>query len=223
MSVFLLSVVASMVGAFLYAIILSKNEEKLRLWLSKLRGGWFRKRFVWAFVGAVRGKAREADTAALNYLLLIFPLAVALLFSELASRASISVAESKAILEGVKESQSELRAKLTETTNQLAAGILPIRITEYAAIGWSYVVLIGFIPFRVFRSRFSYELDRLLDYQRAIATPDEMVELMLEEKKVTNEASLKRFAAAILKLARKYGCEDYAKSLWIWDNPAEQR
>jgi len=110
MTVFLLSVLASIVGAFPYAVIFSKNEEKFRLWLSKLRGGWLRKRFVWAFVGAVRGKARESDTAAVNYLLLIFPLMLALSVAVINSRADLSVAQAKVLLEGTKETESELRA-----------------------------------------------------------------------------------------------------------------
>jgi beta-lactamase regulating signal transducer with metallopeptidase domain len=194
MTVFLLSVVASIIGAFLYALIFSKNEEKVRLWLSKLRSGWLRKRFVWAFVGAVRGKARETDTAAVNYLLLIFPLLVGLIFGVIGSQADLSVARSKVLLEGVKESESQLRANLAKSSSRLEAMSVPNRITEYAALVWAYVMLIGIIPFRVFRSRFSYDLDRLLDYLRTIATTDEIVALMLEEKKVTNEATLKTFA-----------------------------
>jgi hypothetical protein len=110
---------------------------------------------------------------------------------------------------------------LAKTSSHLAAMILPSRIMEYTVLGWLDAMLIGLIPFRVFRSRFSYDLERLLDYLRVIATTDEIVALMLEEKKVTNEATLKAFAMSILTLARKYGCEEYAKPLWIWDQPAE--
>jgi hypothetical protein len=217
MTLFFLSVVASVMGAFLYALILSKKEEQLRHWLGNLRSGWLRRRYVRAFIGAVRGRARETETAAVNYLLLIFPLMVFLVFGELADRADMAVFRGKLSIEGVIGTEAEVRAKLEKSTHKLEAVILPTRIMQFASLAWVFVILVGFIPFRVFQSRFSYELDRLLDYLRTIASRDEIIAIMLKEQKVRDEETLKTFTASILSLAHQYGCEDYARPLWIWD------
>ena len=213
MQVFLVSIATSLIGALIYGLLISKYEERIRQWLRNMPKGWVRRRYVAAFVGAVRGKARESDTEVVNYILMVYP--VALLFLTAVLYGTLSPMNKRLrtrLATGVIEPPWELRKVVTEGDALLfQTSVLAIVL---AAVILVFLVVV--IPFRVFRSRFSYELDRMLDYLRAIAHKDELAKLMLIEQKVKDEESLKAFAGELIALSQKYGCGGYASPLWIW-------
>jgi hypothetical protein len=59
----ILGIAGSAVVAVLYGLFLGQREEKIRYYLSTQRRGWARRRYVRAFVGAVRGRAAAANTS----------------------------------------------------------------------------------------------------------------------------------------------------------------
>ena len=218
MQAFLISVTSSVFGALLYGLLVARNEAKIRRWLVGMPRGWLRRRFVRTFIGAVNGKARESDTRTLNYLFLIYPLSFAIVFSSVESlvRHGVERLKDPVKMEQKLENSAAERIKLAKEGEAME---IPLKVGSYVALAWFYVWFLIISPFRVYRSRFSYELDQLRDYCRALASPSELVELMISERKVNDELTLKDFARVIIRIAQLHNFLEYASPLWIWDEP----
>ena len=75
-STIIISVIASLIAAFIYGIFISHKEEIIRRYLKNSREGIIRQGYVNTCISAIRGDAKVGDTSILIYLFIFFLVAV---------------------------------------------------------------------------------------------------------------------------------------------------
>src|SRR5262245_13904771 len=67
------ALITGWIGSLLYGVFIAHREGRIRGYLASKTDSWRRRRFVRAFVGAIRGKSASSDTYMLAILFLALP------------------------------------------------------------------------------------------------------------------------------------------------------
>lgn len=217
MNTIIISIACSVIASVIYGFLIRKNEERIIAWISSLRHGWIRTRFILAHTGAIRGKARSSDTERINYIVLLFPIV-------LAWYSATGAIEIRQFLDRIQEPKPVVTAEAElgkEIEEHIRSGEKFITISyTFSGIcsAWYAVMVLIIIPFRALRSRISFEINRFNGYLVGLATKEEIKEIMLAEQKVVSEETLQSYYRLLIQIAKRHGVECYARPLWIWDD-----
>jgi hypothetical protein len=227
---FLISVAGSLLVALVYGLLFAQREDRVRAKLASMTRGWSRRRYVRAFVGAVRGKAATSDTQILSTLALVVLFFISVLFfaaSREIGRQMASVERGldalQAQIDGhpTKEPPPEaqlpaLRAEANSLKPLVDWTVLigkTVAIAGVAAANAGYLI---WVPFMVMRRRFAHELDRFALRIQGLASKAELAQLALAESRVTDEASLKAFVEIAGAIAARQGVPDLVTTFDLW-------
>jgi hypothetical protein len=227
----ILGIAGSAVVAILYGLILGQREEQIRHYLSTQRKGLARRRYVRAFVGAVRGRAAAANTSILTILILVIPLIVAIL----AGAAAIQMEQqSQAIdvklqrvnsgmgmAEGTnhqaeKDKLIALNKEWNEIKTQSSRLVIESRVIGGLGLLVFYIGWFLWRPFLVMRQRFAYEIERFTLRIQGLATKAELAELAVAEANVIDEKTLRHFVEITRGVASRHGIPQLVATFDLW-------
>lgn len=88
--VFLLSILASIIGTIIYVSLLSRFEGTIRAWLKSRREGSQRRKYVETFISAVKGETKIKNVLNIACLLMLYPvIIISLMYSNVTDVNSI--------------------------------------------------------------------------------------------------------------------------------------
>jgi len=231
----IISVLTSLVAAFLYGLLIANKEERIRLYLKKSAHGFFRKRYVSALVSAIKGEDKTTESSQLAFLTLL-----SLLFLAYFSHNYISTVvdmhyenykyvnekllgnypftqqtleEQKKELEQNKQALISSVEAVNETISYLEQ-ILPI--IYWAASLYYFYFFILFRPYLLMRKRFSHEFDRYCIRIQGLASKKELAELAVLESKVKDEDSLKSLIYFTVQVAKRHDVSELSDTFDLW-------
>lgn len=233
----ILGIIASVIGAAIYGVFLSKNENKIWAYLGDARAGWKRRRYVRIFIQAIRGEARSSDSRTLGYLLMVYPaffiMFGSFILGEHNSRVASLENEAKE-LQDLKEALQDLREeKIPPSTSiEEKIAIAETKVSAFLSSTKSYypaiifLVCVGYLsffwmhgirlPYVVFRSRFAHELDRFLMRIQGLASKSELAQLVKLEVKVRDEEIAICFVNMMASIARRHDVEELVDTFMLW-------
>lgn len=234
---YLIGIAGSATVAIIYGLFFSQREDKIRAFLSAKRKGWSRRRYIMAFVGAVRGEAVATDTRLLAYTWLFIVLCLATFFLAASRNIAGRIAVLDAQIEGTEsrldvrvqtkeaaEAQmGDVRAKLLAVKSDYAPIQLASLVTSVGGFVLMYAAMLFWLPFVVMRRRFAFELERFALRIQGLATKTELAELALAESEVVDEESLRAFVRIAGAIAERHGIPQLVKTFDLWELPSEAR
>jgi hypothetical protein len=228
---FLIGFAGSATVAIIYGLVIAQREEQIRRYLSSQRKGWVRKRYVRAFVGAVRGRAAVTDTSLLAFLTLLVPF----VFSMVCWMVSGNFEQRTQSIESrwrrlqtdpgitkepnVQSAQEELAALIEEWTRikaQTTLLVLVLRIVSGLSLLTFYVGWFFWHPFVVMRRRFAYEIERFTLRIQGLASSTELAELAVAESKVVDEKTLQSFVEMTRRVAIRHEIPQLVTTFDLW-------
>jgi hypothetical protein len=226
----LASFLISLAVAFIYGLFFAQREDKIRAFLSAKRKGWSRRRYVMAFVGAVRGEAVATDTRLLAYTWLFLVSCLVVFVYVMSGHLTTQMAEidmrNKVIEAGIEgrgptkesiETQVQaLRADVLAIKSKFALLIKVTHITSVVGYVLVYAAVLFWLPFVVMRKRFAFELERFALRIQGLASKTELAELALAESGVVGEEGLRAFVKKAGAIAERHGIPQLVKTFDLW-------
>jgi hypothetical protein len=216
----------SAIFGFIYLLLFAQREDKIRSYLSKKRRGLMRRRYVNAFVGAVRGKAATTDTAILAFIVLFVPLVMSVYLQRRAQELEGLISETRTKMEKfeshdqmqphVDKEVADLKDRLTEFEKGAHKLILSARVMAWALIAAFSIGLWFWLPFLVMRRGFDHELQRFTLRIQGLASKSEIAELAVAESKVKNEETLRHFFEVTRKIAERHNILELVSTFNLW-------
>jgi len=231
MATFLIGILASAIIAVIYGAVFAQREEKIRGFLSAKREGWARRRYVKAFVGAVRGHAAAADTLMIGVLVLTIPFVLAGVFwsgaGDLKSRVGILdtrlTLAAQTLHEGQTATRESLEADLRRERGNLdtlkASAdrlVLIMRAFSIVLVGECLYGLFFWLPFATMRRQFEREIDRFTLRIQGLASKGELAQLAMAESAVADEESLRSFVQIAAAIATRQGVPRLVDRFDLW-------
>jgi hypothetical protein len=224
---------------FIFRVFLEKPADATRDAYLLQRSDSRRRFFIRAFVEAVQGKGKSDDSFAIAALWRFFP--VCFIFTGLLmlngfddeqlvkNRRSI-----EAILEVIRNPASNA-ASPSLIERELEGERLLANLEQTRAMlvrNWwigAFAIVVGIacwiwlsayrLPLVETRSRIAHQLERFTLRIQALATDEELVELIRKESAVWNEQTAKEYVNAMVKIARRYDVESLVYSFMPWEPP----
>ncbi len=231
-NVFLLSILASLIGAAIYAFFLSNREDAIRSCIVRSGKGWIKRRYVRIFIHAVRGEATAADARDLTHILLIYPIMMisvgwSLYYSHQSATEDVDqiivrVENLKADEDATPDTPESIEKELHQARTQL--DFRYPQIVTFLIFGHLWFFWMVFIrqPFVVFRRRFAHELNRFLLRIQGLASKNELAELAQLEAKVQDQQSATEYVNKMASIARRYNVEHLVDTFLLWGEPAAE-
>ena len=236
---FVISLIASAVVALIYGLFFAQKEERIRAFLKQKSDGWIKRRYVKAFVGAVRGEAVAGDTYLIAYLwlLVIFVAATFASYFEaevekahVANNKNISALEKRldAIFMpqkdlSVEEEMLEIKSQIKDTKVHVADvdSSLVYLLIHYHVISMflSILLFLGILfwhPYLVMRQRFSFEMQRFTLRIQGLASKAELAELAVAESQVVDEKTLRKFVETTRAVADRHNVSELVSTFDLW-------
>jgi hypothetical protein len=234
---FLIGIAGSAIVALLYGLFFAQREDKIRAYLSAKRKGWSRRRYVMAFVGAVRGEAVATDTRLLAYTWLFTMLCLATFFivmpeitAEKLAGLDAQIEATQARLAGGVQTKEAPEAQLRVVrAKQLAVKFKFALIKQVSRFAGGFMAILlwaamlFWLPFVVMRKRFAFELERFALRIQGLATKVELAELALAESEVVGEESLRVFVRSAGAIAKRHGIPQLVKTFDLWGIQSEEQ
>jgi len=228
---FVIGMVGSLIVAVLYGFFISQREEQIRQYLSAQRKGWVRKRYVRAFVGAVRGRAAALNTSLLAILILLIPFVFYIVSwseaSQLEQRIyainnnhqkldSILGGTYKPDIESAKNDFIALAKEWKDIKIKSSRIIVALRTSGVLSLIVFYMALFFWRPFVVMRQRFAYEIDRFTLRIQGLASKAELAEIAVAEAAVVDEETLRHFVKIMHDVASRHGIPQLVTTFDLW-------
>lgn len=241
---------ASLLATIVWVLVLSRRVERLREHLRTRKEGWSRRRYVRAFVGAVRGRAVAADTYMLAVLFLALIGAFGTTSLWMAEEAKQTfrqwernfvevqelldeVRDDPKTLEDLEAEQDEilrkaekLFEKMTEESQLIEQSKGPsiwyFRIVGYGLLASSVIAFYFWLPFVVMRRAFAHELDRFALRIQGLASKAELAQIAVAESRVRDEHSLRMFVDLVKGVAERHKVPQLAETFELWDDTNDQ-
>jgi hypothetical protein len=229
----IVSVAGSAIVAAIYGIFIAQREERIRGYLAVKRRGWSRRRYVSAFVGALRGHAAAVDGAVLGLVVLMFPMLIGLYLwyeaGTIGSRFETLQTRQAASTQQLRGGQTPTRESLEEQVQQLqgkigALGrtvnwIVPLmRALSLLLLAGVYYGLLFWLPLLALRRQFECEVNRFTLRIQGLASKSELAELAMAESAVVDEESLRTFVRAAAAIAARQGVPRLVDRFDLWAN-----
>lgn len=225
----------SLLASVVFVVFLQGPAGKLRRWIASRRTGWIRRRYVAAFVGAVRGKTELLNSMILASVVVLPPLLFGLHLLSVAATTRTQIAELK-----MRVSYPALEAANTDASAAIeGAGTREALLGEVlrSEPTWSLVLLIGqavgvglvlmsaalvvaWAPFAIARQMLAFEWGRFMLRIQALATKPELAELAVAEAGVHDEASLRLLVAKVSAIAERHKIEHIVRPFELWKAPS---
>ena len=231
---FLIGLVASAIVAIVYGLVFAQREGRIRAALAAKRKGWARRRYIRAFIGAVRGKASATDTRLLAQIILYIGLSVSLLllagsevldqdfkkieaklatFEQTVDKLEGRTVNEPPISEGLRKLQSEVASHRRWHYPFVQA----VRVLGVIGIALFYAALWFWLPFVVMRRLFAFELERFTLRIQGLASKAEPADLALAESRVKDEDTLRAFIAAVRVVAERHSVPQLVETFNLWE------
>jgi hypothetical protein len=227
----ILGVAGSAVVAVLYGLFLGQREEQIRRYLSTKRKGWARRRYVRAFVGAVRGRAASTNTGLLTLLILLVLFGTSLFVWSAANKlegriqivdsnwqrvnSKLGVNEPDNRSSG-KDELATLIKEWPQTSLQTSRLIMVGRIFAGLCLMGFYIGNFFWRPFLVMRQHFAHEIERFTLRIQGLASKSELAELAIAEAKVIDEKTLRQFVEITRSVATRHGIPQLVTTFDLW-------
>jgi len=233
MGPFATSILASVLVAVVYGLLIAQKEEKIRTYLKNKSGGLFRWFYVRALIQAVRGDAGVADSRHLA-LLIVLLLAVtgSTVWLKTASleenwsdteqrlhQVTLDAAQppdSKELDRRHQQNLAELQNRSQSVQRQLPwvllnGRILSLTLFSAALLGW-----LVWIPYVLLRRRFAHEVARFSLRIQGLASQEELAKLTASELAVSDSDTLKTYVEIMKQIATRHGLPELTRTLELW-------
>lgn len=232
---FLIGLVASAIVAIVYGLVFAQREGRIRATLAAKRKGWARRRYIRAFIGALRGEASTTDTRLLAQIILYILLSFSLLILAGSEAVDIGMKKIDATLASIEQDVAKLEGRTinephptVERLRKLQSEVASLRSWGYPlvralwvlgllGIALFYAALWFWLPFVVMRRHFAFELERFTLRIQGLASKAELAELALAESLVKDEETLRAFVAAAAVVAECHSVPQLVETFNLWE------
>lgn len=239
------TVLFTILATFIYNFAVGDRDRQLRSFMRKSHSKWRNRRFVRAFVGAVRGDAATGDARSAMRTLGSLQFVLALCFvigattaqgllltgREIVDRASyeIELREPSSESEQPKSSTDSTR-DVRETINSARSILSNGQYVVFSLMGMALVlatmgayILIFVEPFTSIQRQFAFSIERFTARIQGFATPVELLDLTIAELAVRDERSLRSYLEISITIAERYALLPLANSIDLWSEETPQR
>jgi hypothetical protein len=231
----IISIVTSLIASAIYAFWLQGREPKIKHSLALATQSILRRLRLRAYLSAIKGEFEvEATTRAVAIqiqLSLALAVLLLLLFITMASTGRDMVRELDNIelrlaakgqttdqkIEPTIEETLARKARLKDglmRSNILLISLVYIGM-PVALFSYIYLTLVV-LPYVQRRRAFLVRLERLHRILPVVCGTDELVDVLLLERRTSNEASLREFANALVRIGKRHGLQEFVSDFELW-------
>lgn len=230
-----MGILGSALIAILYGFFVAQKEEQIRQRLNIRRKGWIKKRYILAFVGAVRGRAATTEIAVIGFLVLLIPLLLTGYFWTVARSIEKSASRLDKTYSGYLTSNSSNSLEKTSVHEEIKASAyewhqMKIQV-RWAIVAGKILAGVGLVaywignifwlPFILMRRRFAFEIERFTLRIQGLADKTELANLAIAEAQVKDEDTLRQFVHAMRSVSEQHGMLELVKTFDLWNDSSK--